>query len=59
VLGASRILPSAIVLAHISQECNTNSHAKARMREMMVLANRNNIGVVETFKEKPSIVVSV
>jgi phosphoribosyl 1,2-cyclic phosphodiesterase len=59
VLAASRILPSAIVLAHISQECNTNSHAKARMREMMVLANRKNINVIETFREKPSIVVSV
>jgi hypothetical protein len=29
------------------------------MQEMMLGANRKNIGVVETFKEKPSIVVSV
>jgi phosphoribosyl 1,2-cyclic phosphodiesterase len=59
VLAASQTQPSAVVLAHISQECNTNAHAKTRMREMIRLANRKNIDVVETFKERPSIVVSV
>ena len=59
VLAASQTPPSAIVLAHISQECNTNAHAKTRMHEMIRLANKMNIDVVETFKEKPSIVVSV
>jgi phosphoribosyl 1,2-cyclic phosphodiesterase len=59
VLAASQTLPSAVVLAHISQECNTNGHAKECMRNMMGRANRKNIGIVETFKEKPSIVVSV
>lgn len=58
VLAASQTPPSAVVLAHISQECNTNSHAKARMREMIRLANKN-IEIVETFLDKPSIVVSV
>jgi phosphoribosyl 1,2-cyclic phosphodiesterase len=58
VLAASTTQPSAVVLAHISQECNTNSHAKARMRETIGLANKNTV-VVETFREKPSIVVSV
>jgi len=59
VLAASETLPSAIVLAHISQECNTNAHAKNCMHEMIRRTNRKNIGVVETFKEKPSVVVSV
>jgi phosphoribosyl 1,2-cyclic phosphodiesterase len=58
VLAASRTPPSAVVLAHISQECNTNFHAKARMHEMIRLSNKNTV-VVESFKAKPSIVVSV
>jgi phosphoribosyl 1,2-cyclic phosphodiesterase len=59
VLAASKTLPIAIVLAHISQECNTNSHAKTRMCDMIGLADSKTIAVIETFKEKPSIVVSV
>ena len=59
VLAASLTMPSAIILTHISQECNTNHHAQSRMREAIRLAEKKNISVVETFKEKPSIVVSV
>jgi phosphoribosyl 1,2-cyclic phosphodiesterase len=59
VLAASQTQPSAVVLAHISQECNTNSRARECMRKMIHRANGKNIDVVETFKEKPSVVVSV
>ncbi|MCU0609529.1 MAG: MBL fold metallo-hydrolase [Chitinispirillaceae bacterium] len=59
VLAASVNLPAAIVLAHISQECNTNSHATTCMRETLAIAKRPHITVVETFREKPSLVVSV
>jgi phosphoribosyl 1,2-cyclic phosphodiesterase len=59
VLAASKNLPAAIVLAHISQECNTNTHAKDRMQETLAFANKSHIAVVETYSEKPSIVVSV
>jgi phosphoribosyl 1,2-cyclic phosphodiesterase len=59
VLAASKTLPSAIVLAHISQECNTNSHAKTCMCDMIGLVGIKTIAVIETFKEKSSSVVSV
>jgi phosphoribosyl 1,2-cyclic phosphodiesterase len=59
VLAASQTTPSAVILAHISQECNTNAHAKECMRNMISRMYGKNIGVVETFKEKPSMVVSV
>ena len=59
VLSASQSLPSAIVLAHISQECNTNAHAKNRMHNMLAHIKKQHIDVVETFKEKPSTIVSV
>lgn len=59
VLAASKNLPAAIVLAHISQECNTNAHAKNRMHETLAIVKLQHIAVVETHREKPSIVVSV
>jgi phosphoribosyl 1,2-cyclic phosphodiesterase len=59
VLAASTNFPAAIVLAHISQECNTNSHAKTSMHTMLSIAKKQHIAIVETFKEKPSAVVSV
>lgn len=59
VLASSKNLPAAIVLAHISQECNTNSHATTCMRETLAIAKKPHISVVETFREKPSLVVSV
>ena len=59
VIAASIKFPAAIVLAHISQECNTNSHATGCMRDMLALTQKSHIAVVETFKENPSVVVSV
>ena len=59
VLAASNNLPAAIVLAHISQECNTNSRAKDRMHETLAIAKQRHIAVVETYREKPSIVVCI
>jgi phosphoribosyl 1,2-cyclic phosphodiesterase len=59
VLVASQKLPAAIVLAHISQQCNTNSKATGSMHDMLARADKNHIAVVETHKEKPSVVVSV
>ena len=59
VLAASENLPAAIVLAHISQECNTNRHARDAIRSMLAIADKSHIDVVETFKDRPSIVVSV
>jgi phosphoribosyl 1,2-cyclic phosphodiesterase len=59
VLAASTELPAAIVLAHISQECNTNMRAKGCMNDMLAAADRKHIAVVETYREKPSVVVCV
>ncbi len=59
VLSASKSIPSAIVLAHISQECNTNAHAKNRMRDSLACAGKHHVEVIETYKEKPSSIVSV
>jgi phosphoribosyl 1,2-cyclic phosphodiesterase len=59
VLAASKNLPVAIVLAHISQECNTNTTATGCMGEILAIAKKAHIAVVESFKEKPSVVVSV
>jgi phosphoribosyl 1,2-cyclic phosphodiesterase len=59
VLTASVNIPAAIVLAHISQECNTNHCAKVRMHETLAVVRQLSVAVVETFKEKPSVVVSV
>jgi phosphoribosyl 1,2-cyclic phosphodiesterase len=58
VLTASKKHPSAIVLAHISQECNTNAHAINSMKHILTKADKNHIRVVETHKEKTSVVVS-
>jgi phosphoribosyl 1,2-cyclic phosphodiesterase len=59
VVCASKEIPAAIVLAHISQECNTNGKALSCMRDMLALVNKACIEVVETHKEKPSRVVCV
>lgn len=59
VLTASENYPAAIVLAHISQECNTNLHAMNRMHETLAIAQKPHIAIVETHGEKPSIIVSM
>jgi len=59
VIGASANLPAAIVLAHISQECNTNARARERMRCALEAVHKPDILIVETYKEKISAVVSV
>ncbi len=59
VLLASSLPPTAIMLAHISQECNTNAKAKSRMHDMLAVADKKHVTVVETYKEKPSVVICV
>lgn len=54
VLSASTKKPDAIILAHISQECNTNFIATDVMNRMLEQNNYNAIKVIETYQRKPS-----
>jgi phosphoribosyl 1,2-cyclic phosphodiesterase len=58
ILTASAFLPEAVMLAHVSKECNTN----ARAVESMSLALRDHgaelVRVVETFRNEPNEAVS-
>jgi phosphoribosyl 1,2-cyclic phosphodiesterase len=58
ILSASAFLPEAVMLAHVSKECNTN----ARAVESMSLALRDHgagiVRVVETFRNEPNEAVS-
>jgi phosphoribosyl 1,2-cyclic phosphodiesterase len=59
VIAVSKNMPAAIVLAHISQECNTNDLAKVSMHESLAVMQQSSVAIVETYREKPSIVVSL
>ncbi len=52
VLSHSKKKPQAIILAHISQECNTNSRAILCMQAMLRRNNYPDIEIVETHKRK-------
>lgn len=59
ILIRSDTHPKSIILAHISQECNSNSLAIETVREMLTINKFTGIQLVETFKRKMSEVVSV
>ena len=59
VLNRSNKIPKAIILAHISQECNTNSGAVDCIKKMLMQNNYNNINVIETYKRKANNTVSI
>ncbi|MDP4117150.1 MAG: MBL fold metallo-hydrolase, partial [Bacteroidota bacterium] len=54
VLIKSEKKPSHIMLAHISQQCNTNGLAVKSMRKSLDDNKYNDIEIVETFKDKSS-----
>jgi phosphoribosyl 1,2-cyclic phosphodiesterase len=54
VLKNSVKLPSHIMLAHISQQCNTNKLAAGSLADMLKINNYRDIEIVETFKDRPS-----
>lgn len=58
VLKASRFLPDAVVLAHVSRECNTNARAVACMQRSLRDHGAETVRVVETFRNAPNETVS-
>lgn len=59
VLNRSDKMPKAIILAHISQECNTNNDAVGCIKRMLMQNNYSNIKVIETYKRKANNTVSI
>jgi hypothetical protein len=54
VLSASRFLPDAVVLAHMSKECNTNARAVECMKRSLDDHGAGSVRVVETFRNAPN-----
>ncbi|MFH0736362.1 MAG: MBL fold metallo-hydrolase [bacterium] len=59
VLEKSEILPKAILLAHISQECNTNYLASTTMMNKLRGTNYKEIKIFATFKNTTSEVITI
>ena len=59
VLHKSNTLPKAIILAHISQECNTNNNAVNCIKSMLNQNGYGNIKIIETYKRKANNTVSI
>ncbi|HTS00511.1 MAG TPA: MBL fold metallo-hydrolase [Bacteroidota bacterium] len=51
--------PEAVVLAHISQQCNTNELAERATSEALARDGCSHVRVVQTFRAKASEIVSV
>jgi phosphoribosyl 1,2-cyclic phosphodiesterase len=58
ILSASRFLPDAVVLAHVSKECNTNARAVESMQRHLDHQGAGSVRVVETFRNAPNETVS-
>ncbi len=59
ILDVSSIHPHAVVLAHISKECNTNARAVSTMQETLRSYGAPGVRVVETFRNAPNDIVTV
>jgi hypothetical protein len=59
VLEASRELPQAVVVAHISQDCNTNALAVGCTRKMITERGFGEVPVLETHAGRPGAVVQL
>jgi phosphoribosyl 1,2-cyclic phosphodiesterase len=54
ILGVSRRLPAAVVLAHISRECNTVERAHGTMQESLHAAGASEIRVIDSYHNGPN-----
>jgi phosphoribosyl 1,2-cyclic phosphodiesterase len=54
IFTESDFLPDSVMLAHISQQCNTNALAEGCTRKALDQNNFNQVNVLETFKDRPS-----
>ena len=59
VIEMSEKKPKAIILAHISQECNTNVLAKDCTRKKLFNKNYDDIRLIMTHKMKPNKIVKI
>jgi phosphoribosyl 1,2-cyclic phosphodiesterase len=59
VLRESGKKPRAIVLAHISQECNTNFHAVKCIEDMLKLNGYRDIEIVPTFQRQANKIIRI
>jgi phosphoribosyl 1,2-cyclic phosphodiesterase len=59
ILAASRREPKAVVLAHISRECNTIEQAHATMQQGLHAIGAMDMRVVDSFRNEPNEVVTL
>jgi phosphoribosyl 1,2-cyclic phosphodiesterase len=59
IVERSRLRPESVVLAHISQQCNTNAHAVRSTSAALSRRGFHEVRVVETFRHRPSEIVSL
>jgi phosphoribosyl 1,2-cyclic phosphodiesterase len=59
IFNNSDFLPDSVMLAHISQQCNTNDIAEECTRKALELNNFAKVKVLQTYKDKPSIAIKI
>jgi phosphoribosyl 1,2-cyclic phosphodiesterase len=59
ILDASRDMPQAVVLAHISRECNTIERAHSTMQQGLRTIGAMDVRVVDSFRNEPNEVVTL
>lgn len=59
ILSASRELPQAVILAHISRECNTIECARTTMEEGLHSVGAGEMRVVHSYRDQPNEIVTL
>jgi phosphoribosyl 1,2-cyclic phosphodiesterase len=59
ILSKCRQLPRAVVLAHISQECNTIECARGTMQEGLHAVGAEDIRVVDSYRNQPNEILTL
>ena len=59
ILSAARELPRAVILAHISRECNTIERARTTMQEGLHSVGAGELRVVESYWNEPNEIVTL
>jgi phosphoribosyl 1,2-cyclic phosphodiesterase len=59
VVRESAVPPRAVVLAHVSRQCNTNALAERATAEALRAGGHATVRVVQTFPSIPSAIVDV
>jgi phosphoribosyl 1,2-cyclic phosphodiesterase len=58
IVQASTEPPRSVMLAHISQQCNTNELAQQATTEVLARTGAPSVRVHESFKDLPSAIVT-